>query len=251
VVAGFVADLTEPVAWAGVLVGILAVRRGRWLAASVAFGVAMLARETTAIVVFGYLVEAVVVLQRRRSRTELHRMWLLAPVAIEAGWQLWLWHVWGNLPAATGLRSVGVRERFTSSPGAVGEHIPSQVPFVGIWQTFFDGLVTGDTSSVLLGVSYLIERIALVALIVAAAWALAKRDAKPGIGLTVAWCAAAAIALTLTSWRDDIQFLRAAVEAWGLSILVLMPASSRWTKWVLAVAGATTAWVAVYFLPRI
>ena len=251
VVAGFVADLTEPVAWAGVLVAVLAARRRRWLAASAALGVAMLARETTAIVSFGYLVEAVVVLRRDRSRAELQRLWLLAPAAVELAWQVWLWHVWGRLPVLTGLRSVGVRETFTSSSQAAGEQFSNHLPFVGIWQTFLDGLVTGDTSDVLLGISYLVERIALLGLIVAAGWALSRRHARPGIAIGVAWCTAAAIALTLTSWKDDIQFLRAAVEAWGLSVLVLMPVSERWAKLILGGAAAVTAWLAVYFLPRV
>lgn len=251
VVAGFVADLTEPVSWAGVLVAILAVRRGRWLAASAAFGVAMLARETTALVVFGYLCEAAVVLLRDRSREQVRRLWLLLPIAVESAWQLWLWHVWGNLPAITGLRSVGVRESFTASPNEIAHHASGHLPFVGIEQTFLDGLVTGDTGDVLLGVSYLVERIALVALIVGAGWALAARRARPGIALTVAWCSAAILALAMTSWKDDIQFLRAAVEVWGLSILVLMSVNVRWARWLLAVVAAVTAWVAIYFLPRI
>lgn len=251
VVAGFVADLTEPVAWAGVLVGILAARRRSWVVASVAFGVAMLARETSALVVFGYLVETAVLLRRQRSREHLRRLWLLAPVGVETAWQIWLWHVWGNLPAVTGLRSVGVRGTITASPHELESHTSGHLPFVGIGQTFFDGLLTGDTSDTLLGVSYLIERIALVALIVGGGWALATRRARPGIALTVAWCVAALITLALTAWEDDIQFLRAGVEAWGLSTLVLMPVNARWARWILAAVAAVTAWVAIYFLPRV
>ena len=250
-IAGFVADLTEPVAWAAILVGILAARRRRWIAAAAAFVIAMLARETTSIVVFGYLVESAVVLRRERTRENLRRLWLVIPAAVETAWQIWLWHVWGKVPIITGLRTVGVRETFTSSGTEAGRGAGSRLPFVGIWQTFLDGLVTGDTSSVLLGVSYLLERLALVALILAAGWALLRRRASAEIALIVSWCIAALIAFSITSWRDDIQFLRAALEAWGLSILVLMSVNARWARWTLAGAGIVTAWVAIYFIPRV
>jgi hypothetical protein len=251
VVAGFVADLTEPVAWAAVLVGIVFARRHRWLAASAAFAIAMLARETAAIVVLGFLIESLIVLRRERTRETIRRMWLLVAGGVETAWQLWLWHIWGTLPVLAGLRSVGVRASFTSSPDALVHRSTSRLPGLGIVQTFLEGLATGDTSSTTLGISYLVERVILLALIVTAAWALVSQRARPGIALTVSWALSAAVALSMTSWQDDIQFLRAAMEAWGLSIFVLMTVRTRWAASALVGGAVVTGWVVIYFLPRV
>jgi hypothetical protein len=211
----------------------------------------MLARETAAIVVFGFLVETVVVLRRNRTRESLRRCWLFAAAGVETGWQLWLWHVWGTLPVLSGLRNTGLNGTLPTSAAGIAQTSTSELPGLGIAQTFLDGLFTGDTGDVFLGASYLAERLALLALIVGAAWALLTRRARPGLAVTVAWCAAALVALSLRAWEDDIQFLRAAMEVWGLSTLVLLHSRTRSSRAILVGAAVVTCWVAIYFWPRV
>jgi hypothetical protein len=95
------------------------------------------------------------------------------------------------------------------------------------------------------------ERFVLLGLIVVAGWALVTRRARLGLGLTLAWGFAAGLALTIRVWQTDIQFLRAAMEGWGMSILVLMTVRTRWAATMLVAGAVITGWVALYFLPRV
>ncbi len=81
-------DLTEPVAAACLLSGVLAVRRGRPLAAGLLFGYAALTRETAVVVALAMglarLMEAV---RRRAGPGRADLAWIL-PVAVFTAWQL-------------------------------------------------------------------------------------------------------------------------------------------------------------------
>jgi hypothetical protein len=240
--ASLAADLTEPVAWAAVLVGLLAVRRARWGWVAAAFTVALLARETSATVVAGFTLESLVVLGRSRFRSDLGRLWLAVPILIETAWQAWLWHVWGNVPALAGVRN--------TSAGSEAHGI-SRWPVLGILRNFFAPGRVGRPTDAVLAVSNVGERFVLLGLIVVAGWALVTRRARLGLGLTLAWGFAAGLALTIRVWQTDIQFLRAAMEAWGMSIFVLMTVRTRWATHLLVAAAVVTGWVAIYFLPRV
>ena len=224
-------DLTEPVAWAAILVAIVAVRRGAWLGVGLALMVAVLARETSLVVVGGLGVESLYLIVRRRPGIAA-RAWLLLPVVVEGGWQLWVMHVWhSRLPILLGTNNTGT-------------------PFVGIITNFFftDGTQRIDD---VLDAIYLIERVVLVALLGTSAWLVATRRARTGLGLTTAWAAAAVLALTLQRWADDISFLRATYEGWALSVLVVLSARTRWTDIVLILAGAVSAGVGLIYAVRI
>lgn len=244
--ASLAADLTEPVAWAGVLLALLAIRRGRWMWAAVAFTFAVLARETSALILAGFVAESLMLLFRGRWQPE--RSWLGVPIAIMAGWQLWLWHVWGSIPAVSGLHNtaaIGVR-------GATATSSDSRLPVIGIIEAFFAPGRAGRATDPVLAVSNVCERFVLAALIIAAGWALLTRIARPGFALTVSWALSAVLALSLSSWQTDIQFLRAAMEVWGLSVLVLLGIrDARWARWTLIAAASVAAWVAIYFLSRV
>jgi hypothetical protein len=240
--ASLAADLTEPVAWAAVLVGLVAIRQGRWAWAAAAFTVAMLARETSAIVVAGLAIESIVLLIRSRFREDLARLWLAMPILIETAWQARLWQVWGTVPALSGLRNTGA-----GSP----LHGTSRWPLVGILDNFFAPGRPGKAIDPVLAVSNVCERFVLAALLLAAGWALVTKRARPGLAITTGWSLAAALALSLRAWQTDIQFLRAAMEAWGLSILVLMTMPTRWATYTLVAGAVVTGWVAIYFLPRV
>jgi hypothetical protein len=245
--ASFALDLTEPVAWAGVLVGLLAVRRRAWGWATVALTVAVLARETAGVVVFGLAIESGVLLARRRAVTRFPLRLLAIPVVVASAWQLWLWHTWGTLPLTQGLATVNVgsvQHAVTDRTGTGG----SAIPVYGIAKTFLSGLATGDTSNLARGVSYLIERLSLVALLATSGWLLATRRVRAGLAVTTAWIVAAAVALTVSAWVVDVQFLRAAMEAAGLSVFVLLQYRSRLTNAVLGFAGFVTLLVAIEFV---
>jgi hypothetical protein len=224
-------DLTEPLAWAAILVAILAVRRGAWLWVGLALTLAVLARETSLIVVGGLGVEWIYLIVRRRPGIAA-RAWLLLPVAVEGGWQLWVMHVWhSRLPILLGSNNTGT-------------------PFIGIITNFVFTDGTQRVDQVLDG-TYLIERVVLVVLLATAGWLVASRRARIGLGLTVAWAAAAVVALTLQRWADDISFLRATYEGWALSVLVVLSARTRWTEIVLILAGSVSAGVGLIYAVRI
>jgi hypothetical protein len=226
-------DLTEPVAWAGVLVALLAARRGRWFWCAVALTVAALARETSLVVLGGLVLESLWLLVRRRPVRPVRwgRVWLLAPIAVELGWQLWVAHQWhSKLPILLG-------------PGN-----NSGAPVLGVVTGFLDGLVTGQVTDRAAGVSYLGERIVLVLLMAAAIWALVRRCGSVSFAEGAAAVAAIVVAVSLRNWSMDVQFLRATVEAWGLSVLILVGIRSRWADVITLLAGVATVGVALLYL---
>jgi hypothetical protein len=244
-------DLTEPVAWAGVLLAILASRRARWDLAALAFTVAILARETSAIVYIGFVAESLWVLWRRTDADRWRRLWLVLPAAVFTVWQIRLWQVWHEVPALSGFRNTGLGDK-RPILGVAQHKIGNGSPFpvFGIGRAFTDGLFAGRRASAVLGTSYLVERIVLLTLIATAAWLLFTRRARPGIAITVGWSIACLLAFSLRSWSTDAQFLRAAMEAWGMSVLVLLHVDHPWVRKVLIGTAVVTLWMALVYLVR-
>jgi hypothetical protein len=222
-------DLTEPVAWAGALAGIWFVRRRRFGWAALALTVGVLARETTLVIIVGLLLGAGWDLVRHRRGATWRAAWLLAPIAIAAGWQIWLWHVWGALPIRAGQNNTG------------------SLPLVGPFGSLLYGLVGTHANSVAIGAVYALERVAELGLLAAAAWLIVRRRTTASAPETAAWVLAALLAFSVRSWRTDYAFLRATYEAWGLSVLVVLQA--RWAPAaILGGAGAVTIGVAAVYL---
>ena len=244
------ADLTEPVAWAAVLCGVLAVRRGRWMWAAIAFTVAVLARETTGLFVAGYLFATLLALRREPGRVLRPRLALLLPVAVETAWQIRLWAVWGNLPVLSGFSNTVAESTGGQRPDVRAAGASHTFPLLGIARTFLNGFVRGDDRYPVIGLTYVIERCVLVLLIGAAGWLLASRRVRIGASLTVAWILAALIPLSMSGWVDDIQFLRPSMEVWGLSVFVLLHTRYRWSRWLLMSVVGVVAWSSVYALIR-
>jgi hypothetical protein len=189
-------DLTEPVAWAATLAGVELWLAGRRPWAAVLFTVAVLARETSLLVPAGLGLWAVIEWLRSRDRRGvLATTWLLVPLTVEIGWQLYLRNVWGELPIRTGKENVGT-------------------PFVGVLRTLTD--VDGAKAHPV----WEAERLAVLGLLVWSAVRL-RRSMLPG-GLRVAWGLSALLAFSLGGWTYDVQFLRAVNEAIGLSLLLLI-----------------------------
>lgn len=223
-------DLTEPVAWAGALAGIYFVRRRRWVPAALVFTVAVLARETTLVIVLGLALGEAWALARRRPSATWRAGWLLLPVVVAAGWQLWLWHVWGNLPVRT-----GQGENASSYPG------------VGVVESLFWGVAGHRSTGLGIGLAELVERVVLLALIVAAAWQLYRRRTAAGVGEACAWVLAVLLAFSLQGWHTDVAFLRATLESWGMSVIVLLQVRSG-ARYPLAAAAAVTLGVGAMYV---
>ena len=235
--------LTEPVAWAAVLAALWYARERRWAPCAAALTVAVLARETSLVVVAGLGVAelwrllspraeaaqpggTVLVTTRRDVRAVA---WLAVPAAVAVGWQLVLLRVWGVLP----VRSGGA----TNFAGR---------PVLGVLDTLAAG-VPGPPVVTLVVTG---ERIAVLGLFGYAAWALVTRRARLTGGETVAWALGVALALSLTTWSSDVQFLRAANEGLGLSVLVALSDRGRAGRWALVLAAAMVCGVALEYAGR-
>jgi hypothetical protein len=95
-----------------------------------------------------------------------------------------------------------------------------------------------------------VERLAVLGLFGYAAWALVTGRARTTGGETVAWALGVAMALALSGWSSDVQFLRAADEGIGLSLLVALSDRSRAGRRVLLLAAALTCGVALEYMIR-
>jgi hypothetical protein len=224
-------QLTEPVAWAAVLAGLWYARQRRWPAAAAALTVAVLARETSLVVVVGLAVGELWRLRGGRRARDLPALaWLALPAAAAVAWQLVLLHVWGVLPVRSG------------GPTNFGGW-----PVLGV----LDTLAAGVPGPAVLTAVVTAERVGVLALFGYAGWALATRRAGVTGGETAAWALAVALALALTGWTSDVQFLRAANEAIGLSVLVaLSDRRSRLGRWALLLAAAMVCGVALEYALR-
>jgi hypothetical protein len=319
-------DLTEPVAWAGVLAGIWYARNRRWPAAAVALTVAVLARETSLVVVAGLLAGEAARSYRATRRPaaipslsapataapggpptavpalaaaapggslippgapaiaapggspiagpasatavpggslippgasaaasaggQLTRdgvpaaaaaagaaaAWLSVPLVAGVAWQLILWQVWASVP----LRSGG--------SGSLGG-----LPLLGVFGSMFADLPDFTNEVVAnpaVGAVVFVERFALLALFCVAGLALLRRRAGMSAGEAVAWALAVGLALSLRAWRTDVQFLRAANEAVGLSLLVALGDPTRAGRLARWLGAALVLGVALEYAVR-
>jgi hypothetical protein len=237
--------LTEPVAWAAVLAGLWYARQRRWAPCAAALTVAVLGRETSLVVVAGLAAAELwrLLAPRRRSepaggvlvatRRDVRAVaWLAVPVVVAVGWQLVLLQVWGVLPVRSG------------GPTNFGGW-----PVLGV----LGSLAADVPGPAVVTLVVTAERVAALALFGYAGWALATRRARLTGGEAVGWALGVAMALALTRWSSDVQFLRAANEALGLSVLVALsdrgsrPSAGRWA---LLLAAAMTAGVALEYALR-
>ena len=224
-------DLTEPVAWAAVLAGLWYARQQRWPATAAALTVAVLARETSLVVVAGLAAAQLWRLLSGDPRGNRGALaWLAVPAVTAVAWQLVLLRAWGVLP----VRSGGT----TSFAGQ---------PVLRV----LDTLAAGVPGPPVLTAVVTAERVGVLALFGYAAVALATRRAGATGGEAVAWALSVLMALAVAGWTSDVQFLRAANEAIGLSVLVaLADRRSRSGRWALLLAAAMTCGVALEYALR-
>ena len=224
-------DLTEPVAWAAVLAGLWYARQRRWPVTAAALTVAVLARETSLVVVAGLAAAQLWRLLSRDPRGNRRALaWLAVPAVTAVAWQLVLLRAWGVLPVRSG--------GSTSFAG---------LPVLRV----LDTLAAGVPGPPVLTAVVTVERVGVLALFGYAAVALATRRAGATGGEAVAWALSVLLALAVAGWTSDVQFLRAANEAIGLSVLVaLSDRRSRAGRWALLLAAAMTCGVALEYALR-
>jgi hypothetical protein len=226
-------DLTEPLATAALIVGLLLWTRGRRWAASLAFTGAVLCRETVLVVLLGMGVWCLVQLVRgggRRARrtNALQILALCVPAAVEIGWQLHVKEVWGGkkLPSLSGNGQVGF-----------GFLRPAR-------SFFFDASDIGLSHQGILDGIWLVERFLLLGLLIVVASGLLRSAAPPELRL--GWVFAALLGLSV-AWNQDVEFVRAANEAIVVGQLLLLARKDRVAGLaVTGIAGWSVLVAAVY-----
>jgi hypothetical protein len=101
VLLGVMGGLAEPTALALLAVGFALYLHGRHRQAGVTLGLAALARETSALISIGFVLDAC---RRRIWGQAAH---YAVPLVIPLAWHLWVWHRLGALPAAQGPANFG------------------------------------------------------------------------------------------------------------------------------------------------
>ena len=201
-------DLTEPLATAALIVGLLSWTRGRRWAASIAFTAAVLCRETVLVVLLGIGVWCLVQFVRGGSRgvrrtSAVQILALCVPAAIEIGWQLHVEEVWGGhkLPTFSGNGQVGFGF------------------FRPVRSFFFNASDIGLSHQGILDGIWLVERFLLLGLLIVVASGLLRSAAPPELRL--GWVFAALLGLSV-AWNQDVEFVRAANEAIVVGQLLLL-----------------------------
>jgi hypothetical protein len=98
-------DLTEPVAAACLLAGVLACRRGRPVLAGLAFGYGALTRETVLIVPLALGVTRLIAMARRQAWPGAADLAWCLPAGVFAAWQAVLWAATGRFILLASVRS--------------------------------------------------------------------------------------------------------------------------------------------------
>jgi hypothetical protein len=190
-------DLPEPIAAAFLLAGLLLLRRSRPTAAAVVLTLAVLTRETTAVLAFGLATAWLFDHVRGRAPGFAARVFV-APLGVLVVWQLFLYARWNSLPVL-------------SNPNA------TDPPFVGI-ANHLGRFVRGHGFLAL-------SEIALAAVLLVAVLALLRSERIRSYERW-AFLAAAVLVIVLdhTVWEDHAHFLRAMTEFYVLGAVALLAA---------------------------
>jgi hypothetical protein len=236
-------DLAEPLAVLCALSGLLCARRHRWGWAALLLSLAVLARETTALIAVAMVIAGL--LARLRPAAQLpelrtaggHRMprdhWSGAvvsggiPLVVALCWQFILLMRWGSL----GILAAGTNNLGIPLVGLV----ESVVAWTVLWAPLM--LVVHCAEAVyLVGLAEMTRRLL---------WS--HRCALEPVG--IAWGLFAALALTLSVYVWDFywNFLRGTIELGMLSLLLLLLlAPLRWRR--IALAATLALWAVTSFV---
>ena len=220
-------DLTEPVAAACVLGGLLAVRRGRPELAGLLLGYGTLTRETVLIVPLALAGQRIVTMIRQRRRPgRADAAWLL-PVLIFAAWQLVLRAATGQLILASGLGSnASTGAPFGAFAAALRVNTGLLWPATGAAYIWFAEL------AVLLAFT-----VTAVASLRATSVPVHERAALVAFVLTLGF-------LSASIWAGHAD-LRSVDDVYLLAVLVLL-GSRRRLRWLAASAAAVAVIAAVH-----
>ncbi|MBX3313212.1 MAG: hypothetical protein KF906_02740 [Actinobacteria bacterium] len=212
-------DTSELVAGAFVLGGLLAARRLRWPLAALALTAAVLTRDTTAVVAFGFAVAGGWTLVRDRRPTGPLLVGAV-PLAAFAGWQLLQRARFGALP-------------LTSS----GDNNLS-APFGGLVDNLRD-LLPPDGGEAAFRLLFCVGLLALIAL---GAWCWPSSTAP--LSERLGWVAAAGVVVLLNAylWSGATAFMRASTEVGLLTTALVLATDRAWARRLLA-AGLAAGWV--------
>jgi hypothetical protein len=215
-------DLSEIVATAFLLLGILFVTRTRFLAAAIAFGAAVLTRETTLLVPLAAGGAALLGDESGHPSNRRARYLLVIPLCVYAGMQIVLWIHWGELPIARGRGQLGA-------------------PLGGILHFLRSDWLFQEAHPLRLAAFLFVPAVAVLA-------ACAPSSTHAGRPIVLAWMAYVGLMLLLTAkiWVEDISFLRAYTECYVLGALLIVGAVRFGTalRLILGVALALT-WLAI------
>jgi hypothetical protein len=211
-------DLAEVVTLAALLAGILAVQRGRWGWAALAWTAAVLGREAAIATVVGYGLWRLLQIVRRRARPGSADLPWLVPPVVAGGWQLLLWSRIDELP----LSAAG--EQNAAAP--FGEMVPGLLRWA-----------QGDLARL----EWLAPvQLALAVALVVAAFVLGRQRLAADEDWLL-WSLAVAVLLAVSLGRpvwDGPADLRQVTDVFALSWVVLLVGAERVPR---ALGGSTIA----------
>jgi hypothetical protein len=211
-------DLSEIVAAALILAGVLCLKRDRAPVAALAFSAAVLAREVALLVPLSAAAVELLGLGVGRKRRLGQVLWLTLPVAVLAAWNWHLWQVWGvigSLHHGGGLLVA---------------------PLQGLFRFAYEYLPPANGREALFVVE--IGYVLLGTVLVASAAVRHSLDRRVGL----AWLVNLALLSCLSwyVWLEDWGFMRAYVPCHVLGAVLLITSGSRGRgpRWAAALAGA-------------
>jgi hypothetical protein len=208
-------DLTEPLALALMLGSLVLLRRSRPAPASIALGLAILARETAlllAIVAGTVWLLAKISGRLQRRGSEIPWLYFTVPGLVFVGWQFVLWRIWGELPVLA------------------GSGTPRSLPLAGIREGFMLASAKGSG----LPWVWMMEAAFLLGLWAAALILVRQSDAKPLEKAAFVAYGALGLVLSGSLWEEDWGFLRIGADAALLAGIVVLASRSRLKPAILA-----------------
>lgn len=232
-------DLAEPLAMLCALGGLLCAKRHRWGWAALLLSLAVLARETTALIAVALLVAGLLARLLPAAEPRTARGYRISrdhwsgavvaggiPLVVALCWQLILLMRWGSL---------GILEAGTNNLGIpVAGLLASLVAWTILWPPLV-WMVHCAEAGYLAGLAEMTRRLL---------WS--HRRALDYVG--IAWGLYGALALTLSVYVWDFywNFLRGTIELGMLSLLLLLLAPLRWRR--IALAATLALWAVTWFV---
>jgi Glycosyltransferase family 87 len=197
-------DLTEIVATACMLAGLLFLRRGRYRLAAGALVLAVLTRETAVLVPLGLLLAWAWGRWRHVTSTQRaadDRAALSGLVALVAFflWQGWLWHVWGSIPLTASTQ----------------ENV--RVPLQGLVRSLATFEPKGGRALFRIASAGLLLGIGVLAV-----WRWRRSNAPYSERFAFLLALIVVLIQSENSWADATSFLRVGTEYWVLGVLTVL-----------------------------